>query len=535
MYKVLLVDDEIMIREAISESIDWNGLGFELIGSCANGKKAVEKMSEEVPDLILTDICMPFMDGLELSKYVFENHPQIKVAIISGYDHFDYAKKAIQYQVMEYILKPVTAEELSRTLISIKERLQKEEKEIAHIDQIKTAYEKSKPVLKERFLNQLIRGGSIYRDLKERMNSYGIRLMGDTYAVARILCRSSFAFSGKYPEIRDEIVLFAIYNVVAEMMQEEHNCVAFQDAEDVVVLLVSDESSYQVERRMVSLYGRIREFVVSELRIETIMSAGKCVTDLQDLHQSYENAKTMYQYGFLFDAHEILFGRFLEDKKADVEIDISNWTERIITAVKQADHELIYSVVRNFMETFRDNYVKKSNVITYIQSLVLKLVRVIGSGMGNSRIEEREKAFLLELQNFQKLHELEAELIRFCEELTTLNECQKEVLQKNPAEKALEYIEQNYSNWEISLNSVCHYMAMSTSYFSTMFKNHTGETFIEALTKKRMEKAKELLESTNLKAYEIAEEVGYNDPHYFGSTFKKCTGMTPTEYAKKRR
>lgn len=535
VYKVLLVDDEIMIREAISESIDWNGLGFELIGSCANGKKAVEMISQEVPDLILTDICMPFMDGLELSKYVFENYPQIKIAIISGYDNFDYAKKAIQYRVMEYILKPITARELTDTLVSILERIQKEEKETAQIDQIKSAYEKSKPVLKERFLNQLIRGGNIYRDLGVRMESYGITLPGDTYAVARILCRSSFEFTDRHPEIRDEIVLFAVYNVVAEMMIDESDCVVFQDAEDAVILLVAGESGYQVERRLVSIYVEIKEFVASRLRIETVMFAGKCVIDLQELPQSYENAKAVYNYEFLFDDHAIIFGRYLEENRSDTAIDIANWTERILSAMKQCNYELVCSVIRRFMELFRDNYVEKSKVITYVQSVIMKIVMAVTDGIENGQISEREKEFLLKLQSFQKLHELEMDLIAFCEGLMRLDECHKDETLKQPAEKALEYIERNYSNWEVSLNSVCTYMSMSTSYFSTMFKSYTGETFIEALTKKRMEKAKELLETTKLKAYEIAGEVGYNDPHYFGSTFKKYTGMTPTEYAKKRR
>lgn len=535
VYKVLLVDDEIMIREAISESIDWNGLGFELIGSCANGKKAVEMMAEEVPDLILTDICMPFMDGLELSKYVFENYPQIKIAIISGYDNFDYAKKAIQYRVMEYILKPITAEELTKTLTTIKERMQKEAKETAQIDQIKSAYEKSKPVLKERFLNQLIRGGNIHRNLAARMESYGITLSGDTYAVTRILCRSSFEFTDRHPEIRDEIVLFAVYNVVAEMMSEEPDCVVFQDVEDAVVLIVAGESGYQVERRIVSLYGQVREFVASRLRIETAMFAGKCVMDLQELPQSYDNAKAVHQYEFLFDEHTIIFGRYLEENQSDAVIDVSKWTERILSAMKQGDSELIYSVIRSLMELFRDNYVEKSRVIAYVQSVIMKMVMTIGDREGNGRMAEKEKEFLLKLQSFRKLHELETDLTAFCESLLSFGGQQKEEPHMQPAKKALEYIDQNYSNWEVSLNSVCTYMAMSTSYFSTMFKNYTGETFIEALTKKRMEKAKELLETTNLKAYEIAGEVGYNDPHYFGSTFKKYTGMTPTEYAKKRR
>ena len=123
MYKALLVDDEALTREAISENIPWKDLGFELIASCENGQEAMERMKETVPDLLLTDIYMPYVDGIELARYVYENHPDMKTVIISGYDEFEYAKQAVRYQVMEYILKPVTPSELMEVLLRAKESL----------------------------------------------------------------------------------------------------------------------------------------------------------------------------------------------------------------------------------------------------------------------------------------------------------------------------------------------------------------------------------------------------------------------------
>ncbi|MBD9157626.1 MAG: response regulator, partial [Lachnospiraceae bacterium] len=116
MYKVLLVDDEALTREAISENIPWGKLGFELVASCENGRDAMEVIRQKKPDLVLTDICMPYVDGIELAKYIFENCPDTKTIIISGYDEFEYAKQAVRYQVMEYILKPITPSELTEVL-----------------------------------------------------------------------------------------------------------------------------------------------------------------------------------------------------------------------------------------------------------------------------------------------------------------------------------------------------------------------------------------------------------------------------------
>ena len=136
VYKVLLVDDEILVREAISAKIEWNKLGFELAKDCENGKDAIEFMKENPVDVVLTDICMPYIDGMGLSKFVYENFPQTTIIIFSGYSDFEYAKMAIQYKVAEYILKPVTAKELSEVLVRIKEKLDSERQQEQKMDEL---------------------------------------------------------------------------------------------------------------------------------------------------------------------------------------------------------------------------------------------------------------------------------------------------------------------------------------------------------------------------------------------------------------
>lgn len=120
MYKILLVDDEILVRDAIRENIDWKGLDCELVGDCENGRQAVEFVQNHVVDIVLTDICMPYMDGMELSEFLHDNYPDILIVIFSGFGEFEYAKKAIRYNVSEYMLKPVTAMELARVIESMK-------------------------------------------------------------------------------------------------------------------------------------------------------------------------------------------------------------------------------------------------------------------------------------------------------------------------------------------------------------------------------------------------------------------------------
>ncbi len=144
MYRVLLVDDEVLVREAISENIIWEELGYELDGSCQNGKEAIEYLENNFVDVVLTDICMPYVDGMELSEFIYKEHPGIHIIIFSGFDEFEYAKRAIKYDVEEYLLKPITAFELSEALINLKEKMDKKRETEKRLDKLNETYNKNK-------------------------------------------------------------------------------------------------------------------------------------------------------------------------------------------------------------------------------------------------------------------------------------------------------------------------------------------------------------------------------------------------------
>ena len=148
MYRVIVVEDEVLVREAICENINWNGLGYELAGNCENGKSAIEFLEETEVDVVLTDICMPYMDGMQLSEYIHQNMPDVRVIIFSGFDEFEYAKKAIQYHVEDYLLKPVTAFELSEVLTKLKEKMDEERRQKNKVSRINKVYHKNKLYLK---------------------------------------------------------------------------------------------------------------------------------------------------------------------------------------------------------------------------------------------------------------------------------------------------------------------------------------------------------------------------------------------------
>ena len=161
MYKLLLVDDEILVREAIAENMRWNELGYELVLACENGKEAISYIKENKIDVVITDICMPFIDGMELSKYIYENNLPVNIIIFSGYNEFEYAKKAIKYGVSEYLSKPITSYELSEILTNLKKKLDKKKEIENEYKRLNESYFKNRILIQSKMIENLIRGNEI--------------------------------------------------------------------------------------------------------------------------------------------------------------------------------------------------------------------------------------------------------------------------------------------------------------------------------------------------------------------------------------
>ena len=186
MYRVLLVDDEALVREAISAKIRWEELGYELAGACKNGKEALEFIRQNPVDLLLTDICMPFMDGMELSRQVYTDFPQIHIVIFSGYNEFEYAKNAMKYRVEEYLLKPVTARELTDTLCSLKRKLDEERKEDESNRELQQEYRKNRSLVRAKALTNLVLGNKTMEEHRAELSEAGIELEAAAYEAASL-------------------------------------------------------------------------------------------------------------------------------------------------------------------------------------------------------------------------------------------------------------------------------------------------------------------------------------------------------------
>lgn len=535
MYKVILVDDEFLMRDSISRNTKWNECGFELCGTAENGKEAIELLEKELPDLILTDICMPVMDGLGLSAYVHENHPEMKVIIISGYDDFEYAKRALKYEVADYILKPITSFELAEELLKIRKKLDDSKEKRIQVEKIQREYEKNIPMLRSHFLERLLDGSYVKNDVDAQLEHFHVEITGNYQCAVMFDLEDDSQFRSKYPKSNDELVDFAIGNIAGEIVESESDVLFLQTSEEKTICIFMGNNADTLYQRVEEVAGKIIQAIYHFMKIKVCVLIGDIVSGVGKWGESYAGIIRAGEGKFLLEEHEFVYGRDFAPAKDHGHIQTAGWTEKLVLMIKLNQLEELRAAIREMFLEFRASECERKTILLHVQNLILTILINLEDNIDSAEVENKDVEFVHRLSEMKHLSEVEEKFASFCKELSDAIAGQRESVNQKQAVLALDYIEKNYMNVNMSLNMVCAHLCMSTSYFSTIFKNATGETFIEALTRVRMEKAKKLLESTSMKSYEVALSVGYNDPHYFSSTFKKHMGMTPTEYSKQLR
>lgn len=539
MYRVLLVDDEILVRDAIRKRIDWEGLGYELAGDCQNGKEAIEFVKEHPVDVVLTDICMPYVDGMELSHFLHDNYPEILIVIFSGFGEFEYAKKAIQYNVSEYLLKPVTAVELSEVLSNMRKKLEsarKEEQKIRRLTKVSKEYQKNEQMIRSQAISSLVTCSKDMGECIRNLESMGIFLDATDYRVAVLSIDLYSELHEQNLEQRQESALmaFVVYNISDEIVSNYDAGIAYQESNNKTGILFKTNRPREFFGTVKKICGEIQEKVYETMKLEISIAVGPYVKKTDELHFSYDRANEALSYRYL------LGGNLLLDLESDAkfENDISLYIEltQLSEAVRKNQKREVERILKIIHDKIMESRVNKSRACLYMQQVIRTLSELVEKVHPDPRRIQEERNQLLgkisEKKTFEKAFDVvECYANGACDYLKMENSSSG----KRQAMEAVEYIKENYADPDLNLNGICAHLGISTSHFSSIFKEETGETFMEFLIRIRMEKAKELLEHTSLKNYEIAERVGFADPHYFGISFKKMTGKTPTEYAKGKR
>ena len=532
--KVFLVEDEYIVREGIKNNIDWEKNGYDFCGEASDGELAFPMISEKRPDIVITDIRMPFMDGIELSRMIKEEYPEIKIIILSGHEEFEYAKAAIQIGVEEYLLKPINGDELLQVVNRVAQKI-KEENESRETLQEGEGDENFE-YAKRQLLISLIDENASLSDAMEQGKKIHLNLMAQCYNIMMLKLQRKNKEQGFSQRILE------LYKTMEDTLKEQDGqSIMFDRAPEGKVILFMGSGEEEIRRNMDVFAGQFREILPEYEDVTYFGSVGVPVMRLRELGESYEAASHGFSYRFLTEPNQIVdnhtvFDQTRNEKKFSCSIgsvDIQNLDkQKIESFLKGGEMDEIHFFVEEYMKNTGD---AGKNSMIFRQYIVMDMFFAAShflTQITDGR-EQLGEPFESPEQMQKIVSDLEATVV-YIKELFTkvmqVRDAQTTEHNSDVVENAKKYISENYHDEELTLNTVAHEVNVSPNHLSAMFSQKTGQTFVKYLTDVRMHRAKELLKCTSKRSNEICEEVGYRDPHYFSHLFKKNVGCSPIQY-----
>jgi two-component system, response regulator YesN len=538
LYKVLLVDDEADVREGLVQEIQWGACGFTIEGTAENGREAMELAERLEPDVVITDISMPFQDGLQLASWLREFQPLCKIVILTGYDEFDYARQAITLSVDEYLLKPFSAESFTELLGKIKDKIDMEVAEREDVRQLKEHYRTSLPLLRESFLASLLTRKLPRSIIEEKTRNYELSVNGGCYLAAVMALypasidkehtpSTSLRHSGDL-----DLMLHAMLNIAKELLDPVFFVSAFTYQDSIVLLITNDESEDEAwfSQLQVTL-DRLLKSILHYLKLPVTIGVGSMVRNLSDLKLSYQDALLALDYRLILGAEKVIFIDDVERPRPEgVRLDELK-EQALIRSLKLGTEEELTEAISHIFDELMGASCTIQDVQVYLLEVVTTILRSAQeSGIEIEALFGAGSQLHAEIFKFSGLQEAKAWLQEISLTIRKHIASSRQHAYKDIVEKALQYTREHYANSELSLQKLCMQLHISTGYFSAVFKREVKMTYVQYVMQLRMETAKELLRSSDLKAFEIAERVGFADPNYFSFCFKKQVGISPKEY-----
>lgn len=533
LYRIMLVDDEDEVRTSIIKKIDWENAGFEVVGDAENGEDALEKLELLEPDLVLTDIRMPYMDGLTMSERIRQLHPSTKIVIFSGYDDFEYAKQAITLNVIEYILKPVNVEELTAILKRIKKTLDEEIEQKRNVRSLRESFVKNLPILKENFLQNLVHGKIEEARIPLLLREYHLNLAdAEEWVVAQAdiaAPQSPTGTPGLSLHQEKELIPISVKQIIDEKLAPYCRFHTFRSALGICVIAALD-SSQSIEG-LVSVLDDICRECKRILELTVTIGVGQCRPTLSQLEKSYHEARDALGYHTILGQGRVIYmGDVEPGQKALPQMDAGLIAE-LSAAVKFGTADEIGTVAHRIAQRMEQAPLHTSQYQFYLIGLLGLLLDIISHYELNPQVVLGGDGDCFEvLSAIKTVEELERWLCRVCLAINDGMNNQRTTTSHRLVQQAQDYIQENYTNPELSLELLCKHLHVSQAYLSTLFKQETGESYVGYLTGLRLNKAKELLTETDQKTYSIAAQVGYAEPNYFGYVFKKTFGISPSKF-----
>jgi len=537
LYKVIIVDDRIDVIKGIIKLTDWSSLHLDMKGYAQTGQTAYALIEKVKPDIVITDIKMPIMDGLaliELTKYKF---PGIKFIILSGYDDFTYMQKALRLNVDEYILKPASVDDIHNVLKKMIIKIDEEREERQQVDITKEQLRRSLPLLKDEYFRYLVTHSDALsiEYVQEQFVFLGINIMFGSMIFALIKVSSSFAGENNIDDQLEEQAKQGNTSIIAsegeEYFSEQYECAAFCYSKNEIGILFNykPQNKQDAVDTLLQMANGFCQKVLKDMNVMLSIGISKIFDNILQIPTAFRQAKEAIDHQFFGGSGSVICYSEISSVRLEDKVRYNDVENRLTGAIRIANSGEISLIINEFFIVNKNIY--PTQLIDAVQKLYLviyyNVLSYLNENIGTPFLEHN-----LDIEkHFGTIYELKKWLIDELFDISAF--LQKNI--KNQSQRYVEHaktiIETGYDS-NISLNSIANVIGLTPTYLSAIFKEITDMTFTDYLIHIRIEKAKELLCTKLYKVYEIAQMVGYSNVRYFSELFKKKTGFTPNDFLK---
>lgn len=534
MLKVFLVEDEIIIRNGVKNNIPWEQEGFTFVGEAGDGELAWPLIKQTKPDILITDIRMPFMDGLELSGLVRKELPDTKIIILSGYSEFDYAKQAINLGVANYLLKPISGEKLLEAVKQVADIIREERAQALLVEQYRLENGENVKVEKIHLFEQIVAGTATTREILDRGELLELDLAAPFYTVLLL----KLVDSGESMDSSAQVMEAS--EKVDEAIMKNPEFFAVERGLEGLAILMKSEEERQAGTKLMNLEKEIQEILTQYPEVSYFGGAGETVQRMRDIRRSYIGASKAFASRFFTEKNRFLTVEQIRELKPAGMKDMSLKSVDASKINRKLVEDFLKSGLEEETKNFVEEYFRNIGRENY-ESLMFCHYLIVDMNLCASHFLESigiDSALLpaqcRDVGEFADTIQCEEGMISYVTKLFTETIRLRDKSSRNKYMELITAVQkiilENFQNNEFSMNQAAAMVNLSPGYFSTLFRQETGVSFVEHLTGIRLEKAKALLMCTNMRSSEIAYEVGYKDAHYFSYIFKKVCGCTPKEY-----
>ncbi|MCG8500534.1 MAG: response regulator [Firmicutes bacterium] len=524
MLKMMVVDDETMFREYLCTTINWGAYGFEICGQAKNGHEALEQAQKNMPDIALIDINMPYMDGLTLSEKLKEKQPEIGIVLITGHSEFEYARKAVRIGVDDYILKPFEKEELVLTLLKLKKNIQK-------VQQEKFTAQNDRMMMRKRLLNELIGSERYYNDqeLKNKFKAFEVMLYSCIFQVS---CIEIDHMDQKWEEISERALWkYAVSNILNEIAEVQGNHFVFNGPEGRIVSMIEFKDHRSRDEFSTEAYEKLCNLIQDHLAFTITVGVGKAHQGFDGIRDSYMESLAALQNKFILGNNKVIEYAKLGKECSNIGFYPNVINEDLLINLRLNDWPKIERTLNEVFGYIRGQRLSIEYTYVICMGLIsLCLSYVTESGNSIENIFGEDFLPFSEVRNKESIDAAYDWIVQLFRKTVEPSRQKKMTRTRKIAEAVKEYIDTHYHEQVLSIEHIALNIYMNPGYLRTTFKKEMGLTVGKYIASVRMQKARELLNTGNMKLAEIAEKVGFSDAGYFSKCFKKYFGISPSEY-----